>query len=68
MQAVVIADCAPDPASPPYPIRMKLRDLADRLGCELRGDGAVEINGVAGMEQATARQLTFLSNPKYTHR
>jgi len=47
---------------------MKLRDLAGSLGCELRGDGAIEITGVAGMEQATAEQLTFLSNPKYTHK
>ncbi|MDP9113188.1 MAG: UDP-3-O-(3-hydroxymyristoyl)glucosamine N-acyltransferase [Acidobacteriota bacterium] len=47
---------------------MKLRDLADRLGCELRGDGGIEITGVAGMEQAGAGQITFLSNPKYTHK
>src|SRR5579872_1602316 len=47
---------------------MKLRDLAGRLGCELQGDGAIEITGVAGMEQAGANQLTFLSNPKYTHK
>ena len=47
---------------------MKLRDLAGKLGCELRGDGAIEITGVAGMEQASASQLTFLSNPKYTHK
>src|SRR5579863_10475444 len=47
---------------------MKLRDLAVSLGCELQGDGAIEITGVAGMEQATAVQLTFLSNPKYTHK
>ena len=47
---------------------MKLRDLAGALGCELQGDGAIEITGVAGMEQATAAQLTFLSNPKYAHK
>jgi UDP-3-O-[3-hydroxymyristoyl] glucosamine N-acyltransferase len=47
---------------------MKLRDLAGSLGCELRGDGAIEITGVAGMEQAAADQLTFLANPKYTHK
>ena len=47
---------------------MKLRDLAGSLGCELRGGGAIEITGVSGMEQATASQLTFLSNPKYTHK
>ena len=47
---------------------MKLRDLADALGCECRGGGALEIRGVAGMEQAGADQLTFLANPKYAHK
>jgi UDP-3-O-[3-hydroxymyristoyl] glucosamine N-acyltransferase len=44
---------------------MKLSELAERLGAALHGDGALEITGVAGMEQATAGQLTFLANPKY---
>lgn len=44
---------------------MKLRELADALGCELRGDGGVEISGVAGMEQAGPTEVTFLANPKY---
>src|ERR1043165_6762466 len=47
------------------PLRMKLRDPADRLACRLDGDGEMEIHGVAGMEQAGAGQLTFLANPKY---
>jgi UDP-3-O-[3-hydroxymyristoyl] glucosamine N-acyltransferase len=47
---------------------MRLKELADRLGCELRGDGDVEINGVAGMEYASADQITFLANPKYAHK
>ena len=45
-----------------------LRDLAARLGCELRGDGELEITGVAGMEQAGPSELTFLANPKYAHK
>lgn len=45
--------------------RILLRDLAARLGCELRGDPAVEITGVAGMEQAGPTEITFLTNPKY---
>src|SRR5438477_4693162 len=45
---------------------MKLREIADRLSCGLEGDGEVEITGVAGVEEAEAGQLTFLSNPKYT--
>jgi len=44
---------------------MKLQDLASALGCELHGDGAVEISGVAGMEQAGPTEVTFLANPKY---
>ena len=43
----------------------KLRDLAAQLGCDFKGDGEIEITGVAGMEQAGATELTFLANPKY---
>src|ERR1700675_3252227 len=46
-------------------LRILLRDLAARLGCELRGDPDVEITGVAGMEQAGPTEITFLANPKY---
>ena len=44
---------------------MKLREIADALGCRLEGDGEIEISGVAGMEHAGPGQLTFLANPKY---
>jgi UDP-3-O-[3-hydroxymyristoyl] glucosamine N-acyltransferase len=44
---------------------MKLREIADALGCRLDGDGTIEITGVAGMEHAGPGQLTFLANPKY---
>src|SRR5271163_1450751 len=44
---------------------MNLSDLARALGCELRGDGSIEITGVAGMEQAGATELTSLHNSKY---
>src|SRR5579871_163940 len=44
---------------------MNLSDLAAKLGCELRGDGTIEITGVAGMEQAGAAEITSLHNPKY---
>ena len=54
--------------SPPYPIRMKLGDLALALGCALQGDSGIEITGVAGLEQSAADQLTFLANPKYAHK
>lgn len=44
---------------------MKLRELATRLGCKLEGPGDLEITGIAGMDEATASELTFFSNPKY---
>ncbi len=47
---------------------MKLAELAETLGCELVGDPEVEITGVAGMEYASEKELTFLANPKYAPR
>ncbi len=47
---------------------MKLRELAERIGCAFRGDGEVEITGVAGMEHADGSQITFLANPKYANK
>src|SRR5258707_1771540 len=44
---------------------MKLRAIAEALGCRLEGDGEIEITGVAGMEHAAPGHLTFLANPKY---
>lgn len=44
---------------------MKLEELAERLGCELEGGAQVEIRGVAGIEEAEAGHVTFLSNPRY---
>ncbi len=47
---------------------MKLTEIAARLGCQLAGDGEIDITGVAGMEHAGPGQLTFLANPKYAHK
>ncbi len=44
---------------------MKLAAIARHLGCELEGDGDVEIRGAAGIEDAGPDEITFLSNPKY---
>jgi UDP-3-O-[3-hydroxymyristoyl] glucosamine N-acyltransferase len=44
---------------------MKLRDIAERLGCRLAGNGEIEIEGVASLQEAGPSQLTFLSNPRY---
>ncbi|HTW64165.1 MAG TPA: UDP-3-O-(3-hydroxymyristoyl)glucosamine N-acyltransferase [Bryobacteraceae bacterium] len=48
--------------------RIRLGDLAARLGCELHGDPEIEITGVAGVEQAGPGDVTFLANPKYAPR
>ena len=44
---------------------MKLSEIAQRLGCQLDGDGEIEITGVAGIENAQAGELTFLANRRY---
>jgi UDP-3-O-[3-hydroxymyristoyl] glucosamine N-acyltransferase len=44
---------------------MKLRDIAERLGCRLEGDPQLEISGVAGIESAQLGELTFLENRRY---
>lgn len=44
---------------------MKLGEIAERLGCDVDGDAATEINGVAGIDEARPGELTFLVNRKY---
>jgi UDP-3-O-[3-hydroxymyristoyl] glucosamine N-acyltransferase len=44
---------------------MKLGELAAQLECTLEGPADLEISGVAGMDEASAGEITFLSNPKY---
>lgn len=44
---------------------MKLGEIAQRLECELRGDGEIEIAGMNSIENAQARELTFVANKKY---
>jgi len=46
---------------------MKLKEIAERLGCSLEGDADVDILGVAGIERAQPGQITFVSNPRYRH-
>jgi UDP-3-O-[3-hydroxymyristoyl] glucosamine N-acyltransferase len=41
---------------------MKLSEIARALGCELRGDGEVEIAGVAPIKDAGPGTLTFLAD------
>jgi UDP-3-O-[3-hydroxymyristoyl] glucosamine N-acyltransferase len=44
---------------------MKLSDVAEKLSCRLEGDPSAEITGIAGMDHATAGQITFLANRRY---
>ncbi|TCK06573.1 UDP-3-O-(3-hydroxymyristoyl)glucosamine N-acyltransferase [Phorcysia thermohydrogeniphila] len=44
---------------------MKLKELAERLGCRLVGDPDIEISGVSEIQNARSGDLTFLTNPKY---
>ncbi|MBI5419415.1 MAG: UDP-3-O-(3-hydroxymyristoyl)glucosamine N-acyltransferase [Deltaproteobacteria bacterium] len=45
---------------------IRLVDLAARIGARLDGDGGIVVKGVAPIEEATAGQVTFLANPKYS--
>jgi UDP-3-O-[3-hydroxymyristoyl] glucosamine N-acyltransferase len=48
---------------------MKLSELAARTGATCSpSDAEIEITGAAGLDQAEAGQVTFLSNPRYTSR
>lgn len=44
---------------------MLLRELAERLGCRLEGDGALEVVRVSGIEHAGPGDLSFVANPRY---
>jgi UDP-3-O-[3-hydroxymyristoyl] glucosamine N-acyltransferase len=44
---------------------MRLSELAEKLDCELRGDGAARIRRVAPIESAGPGDLTFVANPRY---
>ena len=47
---------------------MKLGHIAQQLGCELKGDVNIDIQRVAGIDEAQPGDLTFLSNRKYAAR
>ncbi len=44
---------------------MKLHEVAQRLGCELHGNGETEILGVNGIDEAGPGELTFVASKKY---
>ncbi|MFN3477663.1 MAG: LpxD N-terminal domain-containing protein, partial [Candidatus Methylomirabilales bacterium] len=47
---------------------MKLKELAEKLGCELEGSGEVEITGIASLDEAGEGDLSFVAHPKYLPR
>lgn len=44
---------------------MQLAELAEFLGCELQGDGRIEITRAAPIESAGRGDITFVANPRY---
>jgi UDP-3-O-[3-hydroxymyristoyl] glucosamine N-acyltransferase len=44
---------------------MKLGELAEHLGAELRGDAHLEVTGMKGIEDAGPTDVTFVANPRY---
>lgn len=45
---------------------MRLQDLAEQFGLELRGNPDHQVEGVGTLKSATPGQLSFLANPSYT--
>jgi UDP-3-O-[3-hydroxymyristoyl] glucosamine N-acyltransferase len=52
----------------PDAVGISLRQLAERCGAELSGDGDVVIDRVATLDSAGEGAIAFLSNPKYRGR
>jgi len=44
---------------------LTLRELADRLGCRLDGDGSLTVTRVAALDDAGPGDVSFLANKKY---
>jgi len=42
-----------------------LAELAERFGCELHGDGDIEITSVCTLQSGKTGAITFLANRKY---
>ena len=42
-----------------------LGDLAERLGADLRGDGSLQVSGLATLQDAGPEHLSFLANAQY---
>ncbi|HEY6945652.1 MAG TPA: UDP-3-O-(3-hydroxymyristoyl)glucosamine N-acyltransferase [Candidatus Acidoferrum sp.] len=49
-------------------MRRTARDLADAIGANLEGDGALEVAGVAAPERAASRDLIYVDSAKHVER
>jgi UDP-3-O-[3-hydroxymyristoyl] glucosamine N-acyltransferase len=47
-------------------MRLTLSEIAGLVGGTLLGDGAVVVEGAAGLQEATEKDISFLGNAKYT--
>jgi UDP-3-O-[3-hydroxymyristoyl] glucosamine N-acyltransferase len=46
-------------------MKLTLRELAERIGAEVAGDSAIEVESAGTLEDAEPGQISFLANPKY---
>ncbi len=46
-------------------MKMTLKELAGRIGADLLGDGAVEVEACTGLDDAGPHDLSFVANRKY---
>ena len=44
---------------------LSLKEIAEKIGGELRGDPSIKISNTAEIEKAKPGEITFLANPKY---
>jgi UDP-3-O-[3-hydroxymyristoyl] glucosamine N-acyltransferase len=44
---------------------IRLEQLVERLGGQLKGNAQIEVGGIAPLDAATSSHMTFLSNPKF---
>jgi len=44
---------------------IRLEQLVERLGGQLKGNAQIEVDGIAPLDAATSSHMTFLSNPKF---
>jgi len=44
---------------------MRLRELAEKLGCRLVGNGEIDVQGLAPFDEAEDGDVTFVAHPRY---